>query len=328
MAVSNFSSKGHNPSNFVSEERHEAELPPLGEDQKKFNSQFYSLCNTGSSRSISEKSENTATECSGVIAKTTKKVKNIHTCKSGDKNCKKCEELRNLKEFDNISKQIESLSKTVNQLHRSLSSINSENSDSGSESNEGDMGLSSAIGNKDIDGYQWVEDEFFLSPYGGEIILGDSPFSKTGASCDWINDYAENSEQLEEIGGEEAMLDEPDVDLQIDFNRRNKRNSVQNSIIADSLDEEGNFDSHHFISRRLLQEEERRKSQQVAHGNDEISVPQLLKLESTMNEVISSRSRPLLKEDLRMTPEKDLDDTEVRGILFCLFPSEKFFLSK
>ncbi|XP_053386400.1 serine-rich adhesin for platelets-like isoform X2 [Mercenaria mercenaria] len=315
MTVSNFSSKGQNssPNSFVSEERPETELPPIWEDQKKFNSQFYSLCNTGSSRSISEKSENPNIENLGNGSKNNENKNIIHTCQQGDKNCKKCEEERNVNEFDNISRQIESLSKTVNQLHRSLSSLNSENSDSGSESNEGDVGLSSAIGNKDIDGYQWVEDEFFLSPYGGEIILGSSPFSKTGASCDWINDYSENVEQIEEIGGEEALLDEPDIDIQLSFDKnsaKNKRNSMQKSIIADSLDEEGNFDSHHFISQRLQQEEERRKgrTQDSTNSGMNITMPELMKLESTMNEVL--RSRPLLKEDLRMTPEKDTDDTE------------------
>ncbi|KAL4217378.1 NCK-associated protein 5 [Mactra antiquata] len=316
MAVSNCSSKGNNPSsnNFVSEEKSETELPPLGEDQKRFNSQFYSLCNTGSSRSISEKSESTNnTDNLSANGKSGGKVKNIHTCTNADRNCKKCEEERNLREFDDISKQIESLSKTVNQLHRSLTSINSENSDSGSESNEGDVGSPSAIGNKEIDGYHWEEDEFFLSPYGGEIILGDSPFSKTGASCDWINEYAENVESPEDIGGEEAMLEEPEVDFQVEFNRKNKRNSMQNSIITDSLDEEGNFDSHRFISRRLQQEEARLKSEQGSSlRKDEISVPKLMKLESSMNNVIKSRSKckTVLKEDLRITPEKDVDDTE------------------
>ena len=312
MSVSNISSKGQNssPNSFVSEERPEAELPPIWEDQKKFNSQFYSLCNTGSNRSISDKSEMTSKDTVGLKNAENKSV--VHTCRKGDQHCKKCEEERNLNEFDSISRQIESLSKTVNQLHRSLSSLNSEDSDSGSESNEGDVGLSSAIGNKDIDGYQWVEDEFFLSPYSGEIILGSSPFSKTGASCDWINNYSDNVEQVEEIGGEEALLDEPDIDIP-DFENtaiKNKRNSMQNSIIADSLDEEGNFDSHHFISRRLLQEEERRKAR-LADGSDSginITMPELMKLESTMSQVL--KSRPLLKEDLRVTPEKDLDDTE------------------
>ncbi|XP_060571450.1 serine-rich adhesin for platelets-like isoform X3 [Ruditapes philippinarum] len=311
MSVSNISSKGQNlsPNSFVSEGRPEAELPPIWEDQKKFNSQFYSLCNTGSNRSISDKSEMTNKDTVGLKHENKSA---IHTCQKGDQFCKKCEEERNLNEFDSISRQIESLSKTVNQLHRSLSSLNSEDSDSGPESNEGDMGQSSAIGNKDIDGYQWVEDEFFLSPYSGEIILGSSPFSKTGASCDWINNYSENVDQLEEIGGDEALLEEPDIDLP-DFENtsvRNKRNSMQNSIIADSLDEEGNFDSHHFISRRLQQEEERRRARLVdgSESGIHITMPELMRLESTMSQVL--KSRPLLKEDLRMTPEKDLDDTE------------------
>lgn len=312
------------PCNFQLEERNEADLPPLGEEQKKFNSKFYSLCNTGSNRSISDRTESVTSD--GVVTtidkngKTTDDNKQtMHTCSTGDKNCKLCEAVRNQKEFDSISKQIENLSLTVNQLHQSLSSLNSEVSDdSGSESNEGDIAIISPRGNKDMDDYHWVEDEFFLSPYDGEIILGSSPFSKTGASCDWINDYAEHTDHYEELGGQESLHEDPVFDIPVELERAAKarKNSLQNSILSDSIDHEGNFDTAHFISQRLQREEERLQTmkandnQALLFSQDVDIMTPIQKLRSNMTAVSGSRSRPLLKEDLRITPEKDIDDTE------------------
>ncbi|XP_052813736.1 mucin-4-like isoform X2 [Mya arenaria] len=321
MSVSNFSSKGQNSvhNSFGSEERSETELPPLGDDQKRFNSNFYSLCNTGSNRSISEKADSVCADTNSQN-QDNKQTDSplVHTCRKGDKSvCKKCENLRNVNEFDNISKQIECLSRTVNELHKSLSSLNSEN-DSGSESNEGDVNLANAIGNKDIDGYHWVEDELFLSPYEGEIILGTSPFSKTGASCDWINDYADDEDHVEEMGGSEALLEEDptfDIPVSMDSGAKTKLNPMHmhNSDISNCFDEDGNFDSASFISQRLQKEEERLKSLDLKSNKAmlftqdiDISAP-IQKLRSSMT---SSRSHPL-KEDMRTTPEKDIDDTEL-----------------
>ena len=327
MTVSNFSSKGQNscsPGTFDLEERPDADLPPLGEEQKKFNSKFYSLCNTGSSRSISDRSESVASDGTVTTVDKNGKVNDdtkpaAHTCQEGDTNCKLCEDLRNKNEFESISKQIESLSNTVNQLHRSLSSLNSEISDeSGSESNEGDIPITSPRGNKDGDDYHWVEDEFFLSPYDGEIILGSSPFSKTGASCDWINEYADNTDHFDEAGGEEALHEEPVFDIPIELERAAKarRTSMKNSILSNSLDQEGNFDTAHFIKQRLHREEARLQSMTTADNQAllfsqdiDIMAP-LQKLRSSITAVSESQSRPLLKEDLRITPEKDVDDTE------------------
>lgn len=331
MSVSNFSSMGANssPNNFGMEERNEADLPPLGEEQKKFNSQFYSLCNAGSSRSISERAESVTSD--GVVTSLDNQSSNkpgVHTCQNGDTNCKLCEDLRNQNEFDNISKQIESLSQTVNQLHRSLTSLNSEISDdSGSESNEGDVRTASPSGLRDVDDYHWVEDEFFLSPYDGEIILGTSPFSKTGASCDWINEYTENTDHdhVDEPGGQEALHEDPVFDIPMELEKASKarKSTMQTSILSDSLDPEGNFDSSHFISQRLQKEEERLKSMNSADSKAllfsqdvDITVP-IQKLRSSIT-AVGSRSRPVLKEDLRITPEKDVDDTETNSFRVCI----------
>lgn len=321
MSVSNFSSMGPNssPGAFDIEERNESDLPPLGEEQKKFNSKFYSLCNTGSNRSISDRTESINSEGVLVTLDGCESSKSkVHTCQDGDVNCKLCEDLQNQNEFDNISKQIESLSHTVNKLHRSLSSLNSEVSEeSGSESNEGDVPIISPSTNRDVDDYHWVEDEFFLSPYDGEIILGSSAFCKTGASCDWINDYAEHTDHLEESGGQEALHEDPVFDIPMELERASKvrRSSMQNSILSDSLDHEGNFDTERFISQRLKQEEARLKAMSssdnkaLLFSQDVDIMAPIQKLRSSISAVSGSRSRPLLKEDLRITPEKDTDDT-------------------
>ncbi|XP_052235048.1 microtubule-associated protein futsch-like isoform X2 [Dreissena polymorpha] len=322
ISTSNFSSKGNNScsNTFASEERTEMELPPLGEDQKRFNSQFYSLCNTGSNRSISDKTDSGCNDmqdqtgenksAESVNLNSAKSL--VHTCHKGDRlHCKKCEHKRNIADFDHISKKIESLSKTVNELHRSLSSLNSENSEAScSESNEGDFPPQNAIGNKDIDGYAWVEDEFFLSPYDGEIILGSSPFSKTGASCDWMDNYVEDADNLEEVGGQEAPLDDSVFELpemvdpvsesktSKDIRSHNEKFAqTRRSIISDCVDDQGNFDSESFISQRLHQEEARLKSEdtrakllQFSQDMD-ISVP-IQNLRSSMA-CSGLRSRPL-----------------------------------
>ena len=289
----------------------------MGEDQKRFNSQFYSLCNTGSNRSISDKTDGGNNDLHGENENANSVHQNsakslVHTCHKGDRlNCKKCEHQRNIADFDHISKKIETLSKTVNELHRSLSSLNSENSEAScSESNEGDFPPQNAIGNKDIDGYAWVEDEFFLSPYDGEIILGSSPFSKTGASCDWMDNYVEEADHLEELGGQEAPLDDSVFDLPvmidpISKNRKSinsrsldeKYDQTRRSIISNCVDEEGNFDTESFISQRLHQEEARLRSedtraQLLQFSQDmDISVP-IQNLRSSMA-CSGLRSRPL-----------------------------------
>ena len=306
------SSKGqYSNENLELEERmsRESSCGPVGEEQKQFKSQFYSLCNVGSNHSVSENSEPRSEELSSLKKRNT--VKDLgHECDNRDIECKKCLEEKNAKEFDEISKQIESLSKTVNELHRSLTSLNSENTDSGSESNEGDHSslFNSAIGNKEIDGYQWLEDEFFLSPYGGEIILGTSPFSDTGASCDWMNEYIDDGSHLDETFTErEALHEEHTGSPSPDLDKSTKQKYMKHedsSILAGMIDNEGNFDSHEFISRRLKQEEQKLEN----------SVHDIPKKCDIVSRTVSgdglARVKPVLKEEMHTTPEKD-DDTSL-----------------
>lgn len=168
------------------DESDHSSILPMEDDQKKFRSEFYSLCQVGSNRSlcsggVDSEFESMASESIKVAASDSEKdPSTFHLDKSR-------------KEFDEISKQIETLSKTVNELHQSLSSLNSGESES--ESNEGDHSHANSHTNKykDTDGYHWVDDEFFLTPCGGEIILGSSPFSETGAACEWMNEYMDNN---------------------------------------------------------------------------------------------------------------------------------------
>lgn len=306
------SSKGHHSSEQLDQEdrlSRESSCGPVGEEQKQFNSHFYSLCNVGSNQSISENSEGKIDEVLYKIPKRTNGVKDLsHGCDKTDEECKKCLEEKNAKEFDEISKQIESLSKTVNELHRSLTSLNSENNDSEPESNEGDHSslFNSAIGNKEIDGYQWLEDEFFLSPYGGEIILGSSPFSDTGASCDWMNDYMDNASHFDETFAEHEAMHDRNTDISpVELDKKSKQKYIKaekSSILAGMMDDEGNFNSQEFISQRLKREE--LKLGAVVNSDGGNGVP--------LFDVCAVRERhggrQVLKEDLHTTPEKD-DDT-------------------
>ena len=310
------SAKGEHPrEHFDSEERlsRESSCGPVGEEQKQFNSNFYSLCNVGSNHSISEGNENKTDDQSGKKSSGTNGVKDLrHNCDKVGEECKKCLEEKNAKEFDEISRQIESLSKTVNELHRSLTSLNSENNDSGSESNEGDHSslFNSAIGNKEIDGYQWLEDEFFLSPYGGEIILGTSPFSDTGASCDWMNYYMDDGNHCDETSSEREAMQERNSDISpIEMDKKSKSNknlvkANKSSILAGLMDKEGNFDSQEYISQRLKQEEMKLGSVPKRDGPDS-------KIDFDMGAMKRQHGvhgvKPVLKEELRITPERDVD---------------------
>ncbi|CAC5414653.1 Nck-associated protein 5 [Mytilus coruscus] len=108
-------------------------------------------------------------------------------------NCRQCTKAKNTEEFDEISRQLQSLSKTVNALQQSLTGVDSCDSDAESNEDHSHMFISP---NSDFhgDGYQWVEDdEFYLTPCGGELIMGASPFSDTGACAEWINEYADDT---------------------------------------------------------------------------------------------------------------------------------------
>ena len=309
------SSKGpYSHDHFESEERlsRESSCGPVGEEQKQFNSNFYSLCNVGSNHSISENNETKPDDLSSKKPKRTSGVKDLrHNCDKIGEDCKKCLEEKNAKEFDEISRQIESLSKTVNELHRSLTSLNSENNDSGSESNEGDHSslFNSAIGNKEIDGYQWLEDEFFLSPYDGEIILGTSAFSDTGASCDWMNDYMDEGNQFDETYTEREAMHERNSEVSpSEIDKKSKSNkkllkAEKSSILAGLMDNEGNFNSQEYISQRFKQEEMKLGAMVKSDGHDS---PIKLDLDAS---AMKRRHgvKPVLKEELRTTPERDVD---------------------
>ena len=332
MSVSNLSSKVNTPNvdNFVLEEKPGADITsqnssavtsPVGDEQKKFNSQFYSLCNTGSVKSISDKSDR-----HGKGHKITNSInmngKSVHMCQSGDAECAKCLDEKHVVEFDDISRQIESLSKTVNALHKSLTSLNSDTSDIELELNGGDSELTSAIGNKDIDGYQWVEDEFFLSPYGGETILGG-----TSGPCEWMTEYSDSTNHFEELKGQESLQEDRTPELPKKKHTIKVNTNNPNSILASALDKEGNFDTKRLISQRLHQVEMKRGTQggsDISHldngcGDDSFVVPA-----GSSPDMSGSQLQGLKKEELRLTPEKDLDETEIRNnevfgrLLFCL----------
>ncbi|XP_061189182.1 uncharacterized protein LOC133197251 isoform X2 [Saccostrea echinata] len=159
------------------------------EVDSKFRSDYYSLCMVGSKGSLFNGSSD------GDHEQFKPEQAPQHTCKETNdkKNCQACVSARNTQEFDEISRQLASLSKTVNALHKSLTSLNSHDSDT--ESNEEQVQLfpTTAENFRDNDGYQWVEDEFYLTPCGGEIIMGESPFSETGACADWVNEYMDDT---------------------------------------------------------------------------------------------------------------------------------------
>ncbi|XP_033727874.1 LOW QUALITY PROTEIN: uncharacterized protein LOC117317251 [Pecten maximus] len=166
----------------------EASPAPDIEQQGKFRSDYYSLCNVGSNRSLLSSGNEADLDVQPVSEPLP------HTCQNGDReNCKQCCIHGNNQEFDEISRQLESLSKTVNALHQSLTSLNSCDTDNDSNEDHSELFNTPAEDYKDTEGYQWVEDEFYLTPCGGELIMGNSPFSETGACCDWVNEYADDT---------------------------------------------------------------------------------------------------------------------------------------
>ncbi|KAK3593472.1 hypothetical protein CHS0354_036996 [Potamilus streckersoni] len=226
---------------------------PIGEEQKKFKKQFYSLCDVGSNKSICSNEEKR--DALSVSSAKEEPVGIANNCKHKE-------------EFDEISKQIATLSKTVHELHRSLSSLNSDNSDWDYESNEGDHSyfLASAIGNKEIDGYHWVEDEFFLSPYEGGIIMGCSPTSLNRDTGDLMNEYLDENAESEDprmetgdMADNGKMRERLCCDTDLKFAEPEKMNEacqldtmLNNSLSAsqDSLDD--NIGVDHVMCHRLL----------------------------------------------------------------------------
>ncbi|XP_025082021.1 uncharacterized protein LOC112556836 isoform X3 [Pomacea canaliculata] len=152
------------------------------EEQKQFNSQFYSLCLVESSRSLSSS-----------VASFDHDHDREH---EGDDQFQPpishpsflINEIKS-KEFDDIARQIASLSRTVDELSRSLNSLNSAGSGGSNQdlrasslNHNGSEAVSDAGATKQecIDGYHWVDDEFYLTSCGGEVIIGSATFLEEG----------------------------------------------------------------------------------------------------------------------------------------------------
>jgi hypothetical protein len=164
------------------------ESSPMIEKPSKFRNDYYSLCMMGSNRSLFSGSNEGESEQISIDES------HCVNCKEDPLKCRQCIKAKNTEEFDVISRQLQSLSKTVTALQQSLTGVD-DSCDSDLESNE-DHSHMFVSSNSDFqaDGYQWVEDdEFYLTPCGGELIMGASPFSDTGACAEWINEYADDT---------------------------------------------------------------------------------------------------------------------------------------
>ncbi|XP_071101119.1 serine-rich adhesin for platelets-like isoform X3 [Haliotis cracherodii] len=156
---------------------------PPSEEQTKFNSNFYSLCNMGSNRSLfSNGSHDRGINKLGPPELERPKVRKH----AGEENIES-------REFEEISRQIANLSKTVNDLHKSLSSLNSADSGSTNElpgcpppANQTTAQPSAAL-----DGYHWVDDEFYMASCGGEVIIGSTELLAE-ESTNWMDDFEDN----------------------------------------------------------------------------------------------------------------------------------------
>ena len=150
------------------------------EEQKKFRQEFYSLCCVESNRSI-------FSGCSHEENRV-QKLLPLPNMKS-DEACHDCTEA-DIQEIENVSQQLDDLSKTVQDLHLSFSSLNSIecNSDVGS-----DLLTPPSGHNSSLEGYHWVEDEFYLTPSSGDIIFSNNNSNESSASCEWMNEYVDES---------------------------------------------------------------------------------------------------------------------------------------
>ncbi|GAB1598934.1 uncharacterized protein LOC115232532 [Argonauta hians] len=150
------------------------------EEQKKFRQEFYSLCSVDSNRSLFSGSNN---ECEAE----SQSLKNIPS----NSDTTTCHDIcqSNHVEFDTVSLRIDNLSKTVKELQSSFSSLNSVECNSDIDSDIfNPSGHSSSV-----EGYHWVEDEFYLTPSSGDVIFTSCPSNESSASCDWMNEYADDS---------------------------------------------------------------------------------------------------------------------------------------
>lgn len=171
-------------SSQVAEDGESSECSPRSPsaEQKLFHSEFYSLCLVESNRSL-----------------VTSSMEGMHEYghgEDGDSHDPNSFQARlthpsyiregiHAREFDEISSQIASLTRTVNELSRSLNSLNSGGSGDSTHDlrnsgvtddyhREGASGDAASAKRDYVDGYHWVEDEFYLTSCGGEVIIGSS----------------------------------------------------------------------------------------------------------------------------------------------------------
>ncbi|KAJ8320436.1 hypothetical protein KUTeg_002023 [Tegillarca granosa] len=212
------------------------ESSPMPEGQTKFRSDYYSLCLVGSNRSLCSGSN----EGESDMAELSAAQSNPNSAKHSY-------------EFDMISRQIESLSKTVNDLHKSLSSLNSCDSDNESNEDHSQMFTSPSENFRDTHGYHWVEDdEFYLTPSGGEIILGSSPFSNTGAGCEFVNEYADDTscnDEFEYYGN--FSPDQPPFDVKKLYSNVKEGESVVLKSESKTVTESGKKDVSAIVKQKI-----------------------------------------------------------------------------
>lgn len=153
------------------------------EEQKKFRQEFYSLCCVESNRSLFSGCSHEENRVPMLVPLTNAK---------SEEPCQECTE-SDIKEIENVSNQIDNLSKTVKDLHLSFSSLNSVecNSDVGS-----DLLTPPSGHNSSLEGYHWVEDEFYLTPSSGDIIFSNNNSNESSASCEWMNEYVNESVEV------------------------------------------------------------------------------------------------------------------------------------
>ncbi|ESP01774.1 hypothetical protein LOTGIDRAFT_172421 [Lottia gigantea] len=190
-------SSGSERNSLVSEEGNSedgSQSPSL--DQKKFHSEFYSLCLVESNRSLVSSSSQ-GSDIHKLVAKDSFKDSVAPSVKD--------------REFDEITRQIQSLSKTVNDLHQSLTSLNS--ADSESRDSLMDCHLAKSIDDSkrnSMDGYHWEEDDYYLTSCGGEVIIGSDSLLDQNNCAEWIKGL-----EVERDANESAEINEEYYEIQV-----------------------------------------------------------------------------------------------------------------
>ncbi|CAL1535861.1 unnamed protein product [Lymnaea stagnalis] len=169
----------------------------VGDEQKRFNSQFYSLCKVDSNRSLLS---------SGNESKEKLSLTNLNEIPQNSDAFTDLQDVEDeiaIQEFDEIARQIAGLSKTVDELNQSLSSLNSGEFEPTFQHilcSSPQPPASAAARAEAIDGYHWVDDEFILTSCNGDIIIGGSGL----AHDDSYNDIFEQSSSFDLNSTEDA----------------------------------------------------------------------------------------------------------------------------